>query len=450
MSEPVRRQYWCHQCNQTVTIAGDTLVCPVCQGTFLEEWEPPNRDDSGGGITEVNLFGFGPGPGGPPAAGEAPAHGLNFRRYQLGGRGHPGALPFLDAMSILLQQVPEGVGPGGGPGVDVGGQDGGQGGQGVQRPRIGGLQIGIGVGTDPAANAVLALQARLDQLLSGPHGGGGGLEIFLENMAGGGGGRRLPGNVGDYFFGAGLEQLIEQLAEADPNRYGSPPASKEAVEAMPTILITQEHLSTDHAQCAVCKDEFELGAEARQMPCKHLYHDDCILPWLAQHNSCPVCRYEMPTDDADYNRQREQQQTSGSTSARSVRPRNQAFVNFANVLAAARNPVTGSSSGTGPSGAEDGTSGGASGSGGGQATGGSADGGREVQMLQGSADSCFPGFPGEAQMLLLKMGLCQGGMTITDHKPMPMGICIWLTGLTPAMNKELNHLSDAKDCRLVS
>uniref|UniRef100_A0A0A9CJT1 RING-type E3 ubiquitin transferase n=1 Tax=Arundo donax TaxID=35708 RepID=A0A0A9CJT1_ARUDO len=63
---------------------------------------------------------------------------------------------------------------------------------------------------------------------------------------------------------------------------------------MPVVKISRRHLNDD-PQCPVCKDKFEIGSEAREMPCKHLYHADCIIPWLVQHNSCPVCRHPLPS-----------------------------------------------------------------------------------------------------------------------------------------------------------
>lgn len=100
------------------------------------------------------------------------------------------------------------------------------------------------------------------------------------------------GSLGDYFVGPGLDLLLQHLAENDPNRYGTPPAQKEAVEAMPTVRIEET------IQCSVCLDDFEIGAEAKEMPCKHKFHTGCILPWLELHSSCPVCRYQLPSDES--------------------------------------------------------------------------------------------------------------------------------------------------------
>ncbi|MCL7050603.1 hypothetical protein MKW94_013625 [Papaver nudicaule] len=101
----------------------------------------------------------------------------------------------------------------------------------------------------------------------------------------------IPGTLGDYLVGPGLELLLQHLAENDPNRYGTPPAKKEAVEAMPTVTIGES------LQCSVCLEEFEIGSEAKEMPCKHKFHDGCIVPWLELHSSCPVCRCQIPASE---------------------------------------------------------------------------------------------------------------------------------------------------------
>nr|ACT21194.1 zinc finger protein [Carica papaya] len=263
--------YFCYQCNRTVRISpspcpSSDLLCPTCNGGFLEELENPNPNQQ-----TLNLNPF-----------DSP-----FPFLSSPNSPHP----FDDLSAFFGGMVPP-------PSATA-------------RPN-----------DTEVFNPFLFLQNYLQTLRAN----GANIQFVIENNSPGGSGPsgafRLPGslNLGDYFLGPGLEQLIQQLAENDPNRHGTPPASKSAIEALPTIKIFQEMPDSDSSQCAVCKDSFALAEEAKQMPCKHIYHSQCILPWLELHNSCPVCRYELPTDDADYEHRTRANRTpaqnvSGSTDA---------------------------------------------------------------------------------------------------------------------------------------
>ena len=37
------------------------------------------------------------------------------------------------------------------------------------------------------------------------------------------------------------------------------------------------------------------------MPCGHPFHKKCITPWLKLHNTCPICRFAVETNDKEYN-----------------------------------------------------------------------------------------------------------------------------------------------------
>lgn len=129
-------------------------------------------------------------------------------------------------------------------------------------------------------------------------------ELYYDDGAGSGL-RPLPTSMSDFLMGSGFERLLDQLAHIETAAaaagFGSgtgscgrhPPASKSAVESMPTVEVG----AGSESYCAVCTEAFEAGSEAREMPCKHIYHSECILPWLSMRNSCPVCRHEMPLEE---------------------------------------------------------------------------------------------------------------------------------------------------------
>ncbi|CAH2085508.1 unnamed protein product [Euphydryas editha] len=75
-----------------------------------------------------------------------------------------------------------------------------------------------------------------------------------------------------------------------------PPAAKEAVNNLKEITIEDEF----DKNCPICLKKFHMNDKAKEMPCQHLFHEKCIIPWLNQTNSCPFCRYELPTDDEGY------------------------------------------------------------------------------------------------------------------------------------------------------
>ncbi|KAA8491771.1 E3 ubiquitin-protein ligase RING1 [Porphyridium purpureum] len=118
-------------------------------------------------------------------------------------------------------------------------------------------------------------------------------------------GFQLHGNPGDYVFGdeRGLEAVINQLMENDPNQAGPPPAAKDAVASLPRFSMKPADLEKC-SECVVCREAFQVGSEALKLPCGHLFDPDCILPWLSRHNNCPQCRFELRTDDMDYERRK--------------------------------------------------------------------------------------------------------------------------------------------------
>ncbi|KAF8010076.1 hypothetical protein BT93_J0900 [Corymbia citriodora subsp. variegata] len=91
--------------------------------------------------------------------------------------------------------------------------------------------------------------------------------------------------------------VAQRILRNEIARRGNSPASASVVENLPLITVSKEGLGTGDGVCPICKDKFVEGEKVKVLPCVHRYHQDCILPWLRMHNTCPVCRFELPKDD---------------------------------------------------------------------------------------------------------------------------------------------------------
>ncbi|KAK1362293.1 RING-type E3 ubiquitin transferase [Heracleum sosnowskyi] len=126
------------------------------------------------------------------------------------------------------------------------------------------------------------------------------------------------GDPGDYVDAAGYETVLRNLAETDGGgRGGAPPAAESAVAALKNVEI---EFDKEALLCAVCKDMVNVGEIAKELPCGHGYHGDCIVPWLASRNTCPVCRFELPTSDPDYEEGKKKKSLSGGAGGSSSSP----------------------------------------------------------------------------------------------------------------------------------
>ncbi|GAY37543.1 E3 ubiquitin-protein ligase AIP2 [Citrus sinensis] len=99
-----------------------------------------------------------------------------------------------------------------------------------------------------------------------------------------------------------LDDVIPEILETDSATPRVPPASKEVVAKLPVITLTEEILDKlgHDAECAICKENLLVGDKMQELPCKHTFHPPCLKPWLDEHNSCPICRHELQTDDHAY------------------------------------------------------------------------------------------------------------------------------------------------------
>lgn len=125
-----------------------------------------------------------------------------------------------------------------------------------------------------------------------------------------------------------LEFLLPLLQQQQADNY----LSDNEISRLPLIKITSNQMKV-HKLCMVCLEDFRLTEDVLMLSCfvseethllliqnsgcqkinylqtkylfflfqQHLYHQDCITPWLRNNNTCPTCRTKVEIDDRAQN-----------------------------------------------------------------------------------------------------------------------------------------------------
>jgi len=58
------------------------------------------------------------------------------------------------------------------------------------------------------------------------------------------------------------------------------------LNTLPTITANEEHLNE---QCTICIETYTLGQQLKLLPCKHIFHSNCIETYLKEFSiQCPL------------------------------------------------------------------------------------------------------------------------------------------------------------------
>nr|NP_649859.1 iruka [Drosophila melanogaster]Q9VHI7.1 RecName: Full=E3 ubiquitin-protein ligase Iruka [Drosophila melanogaster]ACL88784.1 CG11982-PA [synthetic construct]AAF54321.1 iruka [Drosophila melanogaster]AAK93431.1 LD47007p [Drosophila melanogaster]AOQ08395.1 CG11982-RA [synthetic construct] len=289
------KRFFCHMCNVEINIPNSDFTCPLCANGFVEELpaNAPEMDSSTAGAS-------GSARSGSSGSGSSGSHDTLSRGSSSSGSQVNVESLRNDIVSLLnMRNVPNleitiepnrrhsnvlHLGGFGGPS----GSDSARGLTAGGRVRPANLDRLDNVLFDFLQS--LPLAGATAEIVTGPGGGG----------VGGGGNSHMffMGNPGDYAWGReGLDTIVTQMLN-QMETSGPPPLSAQRINEIPNVQINAEEVNRK-IQCSICWDDFKIDETVRKLPCSHLYHENCIVPWLNLHSTCPICRKSLADDGND-------------------------------------------------------------------------------------------------------------------------------------------------------
>ncbi|KAH8232696.1 hypothetical protein KR032_012227 [Drosophila birchii] len=292
------KRFFCHMCNVEINIPNADFTCPLCANGFVEEL-PANAPEMASPAAAASSGGRSGSSG--SGSGSSGSHDTLSRGSSSSGSQVNVESLRNDIVSLLnMRNVPNleitiepnrrhtNV-------VHLGGFGGPSGASGSSAGLTAGGRVRP-ANLDRLDNVLfdflqsLPLAGATAEIVTGPGGVG----------VGGGGNSHMffMGNPGDYAWGReGLDTIVTQMLN-QMETSGPPPLSAQRINEIPNVQISAEDVERK-IQCSICWDDFKIDETVRKLPCSHLYHENCIVPWLNLHSTCPICRKSLAEDGSD-------------------------------------------------------------------------------------------------------------------------------------------------------
>ena len=56
-------------------------------------------------------------------------------------------------------------------------------------------------------------------------------------------------------------------------------------------------LEEANRRCMICLEEFKSKEKVTALPCIHFFHPECIKKWVANKNTCPICKFVLTEEN---------------------------------------------------------------------------------------------------------------------------------------------------------
>ncbi|XP_078448334.1 E3 ubiquitin ligase BIG BROTHER-related-like [Wolffia australiana] len=69
--------------------------------------------------------------------------------------------------------------------------------------------------------------------------------------------------------------------------------SADTISSLPSLTYQSTGSEEMNDQCVICRLDFDDGENLVHLPCKHIYHPECINRWLQINKICPICSADV-------------------------------------------------------------------------------------------------------------------------------------------------------------